>query len=318
MKVGVIGFGSIGRRHVKNLLSLGQTDIVLLREINTGNPHNLQEVSTIKELISEKPKAVILANPTSMHSAYLHLILKNGIDILAEKPLVSSTLEIEGLERALAKYPGVGMTAYNMRFHPCIKKAKEILSSGVLGDIFSARLYVGQYLPDWRPGKMYSETYSAMKEMGGGVVFDLIHEIDIACDLFGIPNGSITSIVDKLSELEIDVEDLAEILYQTRSGSIVSIHLDYLTRGYKRDIHIRAQSGTMEIDLASHHMKLNVEGRDSCIYRYANFEKNEMYVDLLSSFLEGSANGEEKSPTLADGLISNRIAVNIRSNYYQN
>ncbi|MBT3748588.1 MAG: Gfo/Idh/MocA family oxidoreductase, partial [Bacteroidetes bacterium] len=196
MKIGMIGYGSIGRRHVENLLFLGQKDIVLLREIGVGNPHNLQEVSTIEDLILAKPQAIILANPTSMHSKYLELILKDGIDILAEKPLVSSISEVNRLERELIEYSGVGMTAFNLRFHPCIQKAKEILSSGLLGNIYSARLYVGQYLPDWRPGKNYSEIYSAKKELGGGVVFDLIHEIDIACDLFGVPTGRISSIVD--------------------------------------------------------------------------------------------------------------------------
>ena len=288
-----------------------------MRLINSGNSFGFPEVNTFDQLLDSNPQAVILANPTSMHSQYLEKILGRGIHVLVEKPLVSSKSEVDRIEGMLSKYSGVGMIAYNMRFHPCIKKTKGILNAGRLGRIYSARLYVGQYLPDWRPGKKYSEAYSSKRELGGGAIFDLIHEIDLGWELFGVPLEPIVSLVDQVSDLDINVEDLVEILYRTNSGTIVSLHLDYLTRGYKRDIHIMAERGTLEVDIFRNQITYCCGDEKPEVYNFEAFEKNDMYVELLSTFLESISSGRVQSPTLMDGLISNRIAVNIRSQYYE-
>lgn len=316
MKLGVIGYGSIGQRHVQNLVSLGQNDIILLREIGSGNTNDFKEVGSLAELFENKPDAVVLANPTSMHAAYLHLILDNNLHVLAEKPLVCSEADLKLLIEKLNSYTGIGMTAYNMRFHPCIQKTHTILKSGYLGKIYSARLYVGQYLPDWRPGIDYTNSYSAKRDMGGGVILDLIHEIDLACFLIGEPAGEVASLIDKVSGLNIDTEDLAEILYRTKTGSMVSIHLDYLTQGYQRYIEIMAAQGTLHVDLFKNQMTLNIIGEESKSFYFPKFSKNQMYLDLLTSFLKSVDEGQQVSPTLVDGLSSNRIALDIRSKYY--
>lgn len=315
-KFGVIGFGSIGKRHALNLVTLGQSDITLLREIGSGNPYGFQEVSNLKELLSSKIDAIILANPTSMHAAYLHPILDNNLHVLAEKPLVSSEADLKLLVEKLKDYSGIGMTAYNMRFHPCIQKTHAILKAGYLGKIYSARFYVGQYLPDWRPNVKYANSYSAKRDMGGGVILDLIHEIDLACFLIGEPVGALISLVDKVSDLDIDTEDLAEILYRTELGSMVSIHLDYLTQRYQRYIEVMAEQGTLRVDLFQNQITLSLTGEGSKSFYFPQFDKNQMYLDLLASFLKSVGEDQEASPTLTDGLISNRIALDIRSKYY--
>jgi len=316
LKFGIIGFGSIGQRHVQNLVSLGQNDLTLLREIGSGNAYDFPEVTSLVALFESKPDAVILANPTSMHAAYLAQILDNDLHILAEKPLVSLESDLELLVEKLEDYSGIGMTAYNMRFHPCIQQTRTILKAGHLGKIYSARLYVGQYLPDWRPGVNYSNSYSAKRDMGGGVVFDLIHEIDLACFLIGEPAGTVTSMVEQISDLNIDTEDLAEILYRTESGSMVSIHLDYLTQGYQRYIEVMAENGTLRVDLFQNQITLRLAGEEPKLIDFPQFEKNQMYSNLMAAFLKGIEEKQGASPTLAEGLSSNRIAVDIRSKYY--
>ena len=256
MKVGIIGYGSIGQRHVRNLFSLGYDNIILLRTVGTGNKYELPELTEMEKFINERLDAVILSNPTGLHAKYIDHLLSTNINILVEKPLVATMDELELIETRLMTYTGFGMTAYNMRFHPVVQEVKTVIDNVVLGKIYSARFHVGQFLPDWRPDRDYRNTYSASVELGGGVLLDLIHEIDLAYHLIGKPDGRVDSRVEKVSDLQIETEDLAEIMYSTSNGTVVTIHLDYLAREYRRYFEIIGEKGTLTSNLYTCELKL--------------------------------------------------------------
>ena len=318
MKFGIIGYGSIGKRHIRNLIALKYEDIVLLRKIGNGNDYNLKEFTEIQAFLDAQLDAIIITNPTSLHNKYLNEILPLDIDVLVEKPLVSNLQDLQLLQDQLVNYKGIGMTAYNMRFHPCVKNIKRILSNCKLGKIYSARFFVGQYLPDWRAEKDYSKSYSALTEMGGGVLLDLIHEIDLACYLVGQPKGSIFYQVDKVSELLIETEDLAELLYRTDNNSFVSIHLDYLTQGYKRYIELIGEKGRLRADLLTNKLTVTLENGEVEEQLFPEFSRNEMYLDILYSFIQCIKEKNIPPISLQEGLISNRISIDIRNKYYEN
>ena len=75
-------------------------------------------------------------------------------------------------------------------------------------DVICVRAMSSSYLPDWRPGQDYRKTYSAHKDLGGGVSIDLIHEWDYLTYLFGWPK-KVHSFIGKKSNLEIDSDDYA-------------------------------------------------------------------------------------------------------------
>jgi predicted dehydrogenase len=318
VKFGVIGYGSIGQRHIRNLLAIGYDDIVLLRNIGSGNEYNFSEYSEMKALLDAQPDAVIIASPTSLHAEYLTQVLEHDVHVLAEKPLVATFEEWQSLQNQLVNYKGIGMTAYNMRFHPCVREIQQILVGDELGKIYSARFFVGQYLPDWRLGKDYSRSYSANREMGGGVLFDLIHEIDLACYLVGEPVGRMVSQVDSVSDLKIDTEDLAELLYRTDDNNIVSIHLDYLTRGYQRYIELIGERGSLRADLFSNKVKMSSESGEANEKFFSEFSRNDMYMDMLAGFINCLEEKNTSPVSLKEGLISNRIAIDIRNEFYGN
>ena len=174
LKFGIIGFGSVGQRHAKNLISLGIKNIILLRKIGLDNKYKFKEFVDFDSFLHDSPDAIIVANPTSLHADYLNIILSSNINVLVEKPVVSNLDELRIINSKLCDYKGIGMTAFNMRYHPCIDEVKSIIKKKELGKIFSTRFFVGQYLPDWRTNADYSKSYSASFEMGGGVLFDLI------------------------------------------------------------------------------------------------------------------------------------------------
>jgi predicted dehydrogenase len=270
----------------------------------------------MQAFLDARPDAVIIANPTKMHVEYITQILPRNIHILVEKPLVANIEELQLLQDQLVNYTGIGMTAYNMHFHPCVRFAKKILGKEKLGKIYSARFFVGQYLPDWRPDADYSKSYSASREMGGGVLFDLIHEIDLACFLVGEPVGRISCQVDKVSDLQIETEDLAELLYRTDDNSFVSIHLDYLTRGYQRYIEIIGSQSSLWADLFSNKVTVTSESGEAEEKFFPEFSKNDMYLDMLSGFINCINKKNTPPASLQYGLISNQISINIRNEFY--
>ena len=316
MKFGIIGYGSIGKRHIRNLLSLGYDNIVLLREHGKGNDHGFAELADIETLINKRPDAVIISNPTSLHYKFLTSLMKENINVLVEKPVVSNFEDYDKIKNQLPKYFGIGMAGFNMRFHPCVKHVHRIIANGILGKIYSSRFFVGQFLPDWRPNIDYSKSYSANKDLGGGVLFDLVHEIDLACYLIGMPEGKIMSHVNKLSNLKINSEDLAEILFATSIGSMVSLHLDYLSRHYHRYIEIIGENGNLYCDLFRNKVSIDygIDKVDKKVY--TKFSKNDMYLDMLSSFIESLKNKSASPIPIGDGLISNKIAIELRNKYY--
>ena len=85
-----------------------------------------------------------------------------------------------------------------MRFHRGPIKVKQLLNDEVIGRPVSAHLWVSSYLPSWHPTEDYREMYSAKKELGGGVVMDSIHEIDLTHWLFGKPDVCAAFFVRKL------------------------------------------------------------------------------------------------------------------------
>ena len=135
MKFGVIGYGSIGQRHVRNLISLGYEEIILLRKIGSRNDYDLEEFTEIEIFLDAQPDAVIITNPTSLHAEYLTRIISQNLDVLVEKPLVATLEEWQSLQDQLLNYTGIGMAAYNMRFHTCVCETHQILNRNELGKI---------------------------------------------------------------------------------------------------------------------------------------------------------------------------------------
>lgn len=314
MKIGVIGFGSIGRRHCENLLKLGFSDITLLRTQSKGNELRLDEVFSEDEFLSIPFDFIILSNPTSLHFRYLEKLIAKQFNILVEKPIVSKIEESRSLKKMLQNYKALGMCAYNLRHHPCVRKVTELLRTSSLGKIYSARFFVGQYLPDWRPQSDYRESYSASSALGGGVVLDLIHEIDLAAFLCGNVKSNFHAMVGKLSSLEIETEDIAEIHYQSEYETMISIHLDYLTRGYSRYFELICENGKILCDLFGAEVKIiGDKNIITDVFTFKEFNRNDMYLSLIEYYFGCIKSQTQPKPNLTDGLSSLNTALTTKS-----
>lgn len=312
MKAGIIGYGSIGRRHAANLDTLGIRNITLLREKGRGNEQGFSEVYNRDEFLAMPFSFIIVSNPTTFHYETLVPLMRAGKNLLVEKPLVFAENEFTGIAAELKDYKGIGMMAYNMRFHPCVQRVAELLSGNVAGKPLSARFTVGQYLPDWRPGRDYSTGVSALKSLGGGVVLELIHEIDMAIHLLGKPASEVKSVALKISDLNIETEDISEIIWLSESNTLVSVHQDYLNRDYRRAFEIVCENGTIFCDMKEPAVRIVGEGGKAIIDERFRFERNDMYLSMMRYFTTCVRNGELPQPSLAGSLASVRVALDVK------
>lgn len=252
MKILIAGLGSIGRRHFRNLIALGETDLVLLRTQRSTLPDEAlagYPVATDLDaaLRVHRPEAVIVANPTTLHLDVAIPAAEAGCHIYLEKPIADSLERVPALEAALRRGGGQLLVGFQFRFHPALQKARALLESGAIGKALAAHVHWGEYLPDWHPWEDYRLGYSARADLGGGVVLTLTHPLDYLRYLLGEVTA-LWSFNGHISPLELDVEDVAEIGLQFASGALAGVHLNYVQRPAMHRLEIAGTGGTLHWD----------------------------------------------------------------------
>jgi len=319
MRILIAGLGSIGRRHFRNLISLGEKDIILLRTRKSTLPDDELagypiETDIHAALEKHKPEAVVVANPTSLHLDVAIPAAEAGCHILLEKP-VSHTLEgLDTLRRAASKTGSKILVGFQFRYHPALNKARDLIQAGELGQVLTLHAHWGEYLPNWHPWEDYRQSYAARADLGGGVIGTLTHPLDYLRYLLG-EIEALWSFNGHLSSLEMDVEDIAEIGLKFASGAIGGIHLNYIQRPPVHRLEIVGSNGTLRWDAADgilHFYKMPAPfGSYSdappgpVIETFAppeGFERNQLFVSQTRHFLELAGGESEPVCTLEDGI----------------
>lgn len=284
MKLLIAGLGSIGRRHLNNLLQLGAEDIIVYRHAGgRDKDFNIPFFTDLDEALSQKPKAVLICNPTALHMPVAIKAAKAGVNIFLEKPLSSDLDGVSEFIKIIEDKKIITMVGYQFRFHPALQKIKQLIDDGVLGKIIFGRVEAGQYLPDWHPGEDYSQGYAARRDLGGGVILTLIHELDYLSWILGKPE-SVSAISGHFSGLEIDVEDLAEITVKYKNNIIGQCHLDYLQKSPSRWLKIVGEKGEIFWDYFKNKVEL-FDGAWRTVYHDADFDRNDMFLAEMKHFL---------------------------------
>jgi predicted dehydrogenase len=317
MRYLIAGFGSIGRRHFRNILSLGERDILVYHTHQSTLPDNelsgFPVESDLRAALSYEPESVIISNPTALHLDVAIPAAQCGCHLLIEKPVSHTLARVEELERAVEKYHNRVLVGYQFRFHPGLKQVKKLLDEGVIGNPVSAHAHWGEYLPDWHPWENYQQGYAARPELGGGVVLTLSHPLDYLHWLFGEVE-SVSAFTGRVG-LNLTVEDTAEIALRFASGALGSVHLDYLQRPASHWLEIIGTLGSLRWDNADGVVRLTrVGAQDKAIsqqefYPPEGFERNWMFLDELRHFCEVVAGNAEPVCTLQDGIQSLQLCL---------
>jgi predicted dehydrogenase len=308
MKFLIAGLGSIGRRHMRNLIALGEKDIVLLRTHNATMPEDElasfpQESDLYKALKKHQPDAVIVSNPTALHLDVAIPAAEAGCAILLEKPISHSMERLDQLEATVKKSGSKVLVGFQFRFHPGLMRAKQLISEGEIGRVISAHVHFGEYLPSWHPWEDYRKGYAARADMGGGVLLTQCHSLDYLPWLVGTVE-SVWGFVAKLSDLEVDVDDTAKIGLRFNSGALGSLHLDYNQQPPSHHFEVIGTQGSLQWDLSDGATRIyRSEKEDWEVYPLpAGWERNVMFMEQMKHFVSVVRGEAEPSCTLDDGI----------------
>jgi predicted dehydrogenase len=312
MKFLIAGFGSIGRRHFRNLLTLGEKDIVLLRSnkstLETDELAGFLVETNLEAALAHKPDAVVLANPTALHLDVAIPAAKAGCSLFFEKPVAESLERIPQLKAALQSGGGKAFTGFQFRFHPGLQKIKRLLENKAIGEVISGHAHWGEYLPGWHPWEDHRQSYSARKDLGGGVVLTLSHPLDYLRWLLGDVQ-ELWSLYRSVPSLEIETEAAAQIGLRFQSGAIANIHLNYIQRPPRHTLEIVGDQGTITWDNADGSVRLFTAERDNWqqFDLPQRFERNDLFLAEMRNFI-GFINGREPAIcTLEDGIQAQKI-----------
>ena len=284
-QIAFVGMGSIGKRHLNNVCQLITTQgntcsIDLYRSSITRElPEDVEVLVSNQYLCSQEVQReydmVFITNPTSLHLDTAIKFRPFTKAFFIEKPVFSSSEVEENVIALLDEIPSY--VACPLRYNPVLQYVKQNVE---LEKVISVRAISSSYLPDWRPGQDYRQTYSAHTELGGGVDIDLIHEWDYLTWIFGMPTKCL-GIAGRFSNLEINSNDTA--LYVAKNDKLTyELHLDYFGRKIQRTLDIFTQDETIQCDIVGGTISYLKEGRTLDF----NSERNAFQMAEIQHFFD--------------------------------
>jgi len=258
--VAVLGTGSIGMRHVGVLRGMSRVNVLAV----PLRPTRRQELMSagyptarsLDEAAGLGARLCLIATDTGRHVEDGLAAMARGMDVLVEKPLARDASEGKRLTTSAQEQQRKVFVGCVLRFSESLNVFRERVRE--VGTLHTVRIACQSYLPDWRPGRPYHESYSARADEGG-VLRDLIHEIDYAGWIFGWP-AAVHARLKNLGRLGIAAEELAELSWETSTGCLVSITLDYLSRPPCRQMKACGARGTIEWDGLVGNVRVALEG----------------------------------------------------------
>lgn len=317
MKLLVVGGGSIGERHLRNLHRLEAGSLALVEPVETRRAALINECralgfSSLEEGLAWQPDCAVIAAPTNLHVPHALHAARAGCHLFIEKPLSHSRARIGELLSEVERRGLITMVGCNMRYHPGPAAVKALLDEGVVGQVLAARLYTGSYLPRWRPEQAYRGSYSASSEQGGAIL-DCIHEIDLALWCFG-PARLLAAATLPAVSLGLETDGLAEILLRHDCGVLASVHLNFVQRDVSRGIQVIGTEGTMYWDFAQKRVALyGCDGQLARVFpQPEGWQLNQMYLDEMADYLQAVRLRQSTVNPLAGGLAALDIALAAR------
>lgn len=330
MKILIVGLGASGQRHARNLRTIlgDQLELLALRSrraspalndrlevvpgVDPASNLGARVFSNIEDALAEQPRAVVVANPSSLHLSVAQAAVEAGCAVFLEKPLSHSW---EGVPEFLALVEAKGLPTligYQWRFHPLLVELKSHLKARPLGRLLAVRAAFGEYLPGWHPYEDYRQSYAARRDLGGGVLLTQIHDFDYLGWLLGWPD-QVFSVGGHLSHLEINVEDVASTLMRCMvdGRSIpVHVHQDYLQRPAARGCELIAEGGRLDVDLIKASLKV-WDASGDCIHEkdFGQFSRNEMFLSEIRHFLNCLDGTEQSLIPAREGARSLAVAL---------
>jgi predicted dehydrogenase len=303
----VVGSGSIAIKHFNNLKKLLPNSTIKVYATYAAEnipPNDL--VKTISDALNFEPFLVVIANPSSLHIQTSKQFAGIGANLLIEKPISNSSADVEDLLNICFQNKVLLTVGYNLRFLDSLNFFRTQVDSKVVGKPLLVKCEVGQYLPTWRSQVEYRRTVSAKRDLGGGALLELSHEIDYLLWIFGKIDW-VRATVMKQSSLEIDVEDSSfltlGIKNPNNSNLVANLSLDFIRHDKQRNCTVIGETGSLRWDGISGQVLIMKEGSNHWETLFSsNNSTNDTYFDELKNFIECIDSGKVPRVTGVDGL----------------
>ena len=312
MKVLVIGSGSIGQRHIKNLKLLGIKDIQVFD--NDKKLLKLVEkkfkIKAQNELNFDQIDCTLICTPPNSHIKLAKLALEKNSNIFIEKPLSDSLKNIDVISKIAKKKSLKIFVGYVFRFDKGLIKINKILKKNGIGDIVSFDAYEGWHLSNWRPWQKFEKSYTSSKKMGGGIILDGSHELNYL-QWMGGQFDYVCSFYRKIPKMNVETEGISEILTQFSSKVIGRIHLDFINPNYNRHFEILGNNGSINWSYENLSFDIQkINGKKKSI-KYEN-DPNKMYIDEMKHVINCINNKESNKISLEDAKKTLEISLLIK------
>ena len=313
MKILIIGFGSIGKRHVNNLIRNTDSEIIICskrKNVRFLDHKKIKVLNSLEKCLLEKPDVVFITNETAFHIPVAIKVAKAGLDLFIEKPLSNSTNGIKALQKIVKQKKLVTQMGCNLRFHKCIIKIRQLINQKKIGKVVSIQSENGSYLPDWHPHEDYRKGYAGDRKLGGGIILTMIHDIDYLYWIFGNPH-SLFSISGKFSDLKISSEDYCSGIICFKKNIFAELHLDFFQRPEFRSCKIKGKDGTIYWNSDTNQVKifLNKKQKWQNVLTIENFERNDMYISEIRHFLKCVKDRKKTINSIDEGIETMKIAL---------
>ncbi len=317
----IVGTGSAGKRHARNLTELGcriscmdpredrRTELAAELSI-------VETFATMEEALTyaKKPDGIVIASPPSAHVDQAITALGAGIPVLLEKP-VSPTLENGELLAAKQHETGVPLLlGYTWRWWPPLAEVRRLLAENTVGRLRHVNFIMSAHLADWHPWERYQNFFMAHSAFGGGALLDESHWVDLMLWFFGAPQCIFAS-VEKISDLEIDTDDNVDMLVSYGNGLRVTIHLDLFGRPHQKSIRIIGENGSILWNETPNRIAVGSEASEQWRETHFDCERNDMFMAVAREFLDTLRGEPVKTCSLADGIQVMRVIEAARESH---
>ncbi len=314
MRIAIVGFGSVGKRHLNNLLLLGIKDIVLVSSHLKTRIYNINGSSIPVEneiaSILGSVNAIVISNETSLHHEYLNLAVRNNIHVYIEKPIACNTNQIKNIFNEVIDRKVIVAVGTQFRFNKRLIKLKALLEDGDLGEIISVMSTHGEHIADYHPKENFRASYSANKDQCGGVLLTQIHHIDYIDWLFGPFTHSFANEMPAPS-LGIDTDAIINYSLISRKTNLqVHGHLNYLQRPKSTKLFVIGDKGVANWDYESN--ALTIRTSSGQINDTEVLDRNDMFIESMHNFLESIRLSKMPHSNLKTGIRSLKIVESIR------
>lgn len=331
MKILMIGLGSIGQRHLRNLRRLYGDEVEVLayrvrglqrtfsddmrvqEGVSLEEAYGVRSFADLDAALSERPECAFITNITSKHVESARRAVEAGCDIFLEKPISDSMVGVAELLHAVQEGKRIAYVGYQNRFHPCARDVKRMLEGECIGKIVSAESEYSERLSTMHTYEDYRQTYMARREMGGGPILTLqIHCLDYLQWLFGAPEA-VYAVAGRSGGLETDAEECASSLYtfQRTDGRTFPVyaHTDYYQYPAAHRLKVVGERGRIELDFNRAQTRLIVDGAVIEESVYADFQRNDMFLEELQEFFRCVESREKPESDLGQGVVGLRMAL---------